>query len=122
MNEVGGAVIAVALVLSAVFIPTAFMTGISGEFFRQFALTIAVSTIISAFNSLTMSPAMSVILLKPHGEQKDILTRFFNATLGWFFRGFNRGFDWMIERYGRSVAGLARKVVIVWSSTSAYSS
>jgi multidrug efflux pump subunit AcrB len=113
MNEVGGAVIAVALVLSAVFIPTAFMTGISGEFFRQFALTIAVSTIISAFNSLTMSPAMSVILLKPHGEQKDILTRFFNATLGWFFRGFNRGFDWMIERYGRSVAGLARKVAIV---------
>ena len=113
MNEVGGAVIAVALVLSAVFIPTAFMTGISGEFFRQFALTIAVSTIISAFNSLTMSPAMSVILLKPHGEQKDILTRFFNATFGWFFRGFNRGFDWMIEKYGRSVAGLVRKVVIV---------
>ena len=113
MNEVGGAVIAVALVLSAVFIPTAFMTGISGEFFRQFALTIAVSTIISAFNSLTMSPAMSVILLKPHGEQKDILTRFFNATLGWFFRGFNRGFDWMTERYGRSVAGLARKIAIV---------
>jgi multidrug efflux pump len=113
MNEVGGAVIAVALVLSAVFIPTAFMTGISGEFFRQFALTIAVSTIISAFNSLTMSPAMSVILLKPHGEQKDILTRFFNATLGWFFRGFNRGFDWMIERYGRSVASLVRKVAIV---------
>ena len=113
MNEVGGAVIAVALVLSAVFIPTAFITGISGEFFRQFALTIAVSTIISAFNSLTMSPAMSVILLRPKAEQKDILTRFFNGTLGWFFRGFNRAFDWMIARYGRSVAGLVRKVAIV---------
>ena len=70
MNEVGGAVIAVALVLSAVFIPTAFITGITGQFFRQFALTIAVSTIISAFNSLTMSPALGVILLRPHGEQK----------------------------------------------------
>jgi multidrug efflux pump len=113
MNEVGGAVIAVALVLSAVFIPTAFITGISGEFFRQFALTIAVSTIISAFNSLTMSPAMSVILLRPQAEQKDILTRFINGTLGWFFRGFNRAFDWMIARYGRSVAGLVRKVAIV---------
>ena len=113
MNEVGGAVIAVALVLSAVFIPTAFITGISGEFFRQFALTIAVSTIISAFNSLTMSPAMSVILLRPHAEQKDLLTRFFNGTLGWFFRGFNKAFDWMIERYGRSVAAIVRKVAIV---------
>jgi len=112
MNEVGGAVIAVALVLSAVFIPTAFITGITGEFFRQFALTIAVSTIISAFNSLTMSPAMGVILLRPHGEQKDILTRFFNGTLGWLFRGFNRVFDWMIDRYGRSVASIVRKLAI----------
>ena len=112
MNEVGGAVIAVALVLSAVFIPTAFITGITGQFFRQFALTIAVSTIISAFNSLTMSPALGVILLRPHGEQKDILTRFFNGTLGWFFRGFNKAFDWMIDRYGRSVAGIVRKLFI----------
>ena len=112
MNEVGGAVIAVALVLSAVFIPTAFITGITGQFFRQFALTIAVSTIISAFNSLTMSPALGVVLLRPHGEQKDILTRFFNGTLGWFFRGFNKAFDWMIDRYGRSVAGLVRKLFI----------
>jgi multidrug efflux pump len=112
MNEVGGAVIAVALVLSAVFVPTAFITGITGQFFRQFALTIAVSTIISAFNSLTMSPALGVILLRPHGEQKDILTRFFNGTLGWFFRGFNKAFDWMIDRYGRSVAGIVRKLFI----------
>ena len=113
MNEVGGAVIAVALVLTAVFVPTAFITGISGEFFRQFALTIAVSTIISAFNSLTMSPALSVVLLRPAAEQRDILTRFFNATLGWFFRGFNKAFDWMIARYGRAVAGLVRKLAIV---------
>jgi multidrug efflux pump len=112
MNEVGGAVIAVALVLSAVFIPTAFITGITGQFFRQFALTIAVSTIISAFNSLTMSPALGVVLLRRHGEQKDILTRFFNGTLGWFFRGFNKAFDWMIDRYGRSVAGIVRKLFI----------
>ncbi len=113
MNEVGGAVIAVALVLTAVFVPTAFITGISGEFFRQFALTIAVSTIISAFNSLTMSPALSVVLLRPAAEQRDILTRFFNATLGWFFRGFNKAFDWMIARYGRAVAGVVRKLAIV---------
>ncbi|HEY5813635.1 MAG TPA: efflux RND transporter permease subunit, partial [Terrimicrobiaceae bacterium] len=112
MQEVGGAVIAVALVLSAVFVPTAFITGISGEFFRQFALTIAVSTIISAFNSLTMSPAMAVILLRPHGAKPDFLTRFFNATLGWLFRGFNKMFDWTIERYGRSVANLVRKIAI----------
>ncbi|HEY5954638.1 MAG TPA: efflux RND transporter permease subunit, partial [Terrimicrobiaceae bacterium] len=113
MNEVGGAVIAVALVLTAVFVPTAFITGISGEFFRQFALTIAVSTIISALNSLTMSPALSVVLLRPAAEQRDILTRFFNATLGWFFRGFNKAFDWMIARYGRAVAGVVRKLAIV---------
>jgi multidrug efflux pump subunit AcrB len=113
MNEVGGAVIAVALVLSAVFIPTAFITGITGQFSRQFALTIAVSTIISAFNSLTMSPALGVILLRPHGEQKDILTRFFNATLGWFFRGFNRTFDWMIDRYGKVVAGIGSRTKVI---------
>src|SRR5438094_9120808 len=68
MSEVGGAVIAVALVLAAVFIPTAFISGITGQFFRQFALTIAVSTAISAFNSLTLSPALAAILLKPRVE------------------------------------------------------
>ena len=112
MDEVGGAVIAVALVLSAVFIPTAFITGITGQFFRQFALTIAVSTIISAFNSLTMSPALGVLLLRPHGEQNDIVTRFFSKTLGWFFRAFNKSFDWIIARYGRSVAGIVRKLAL----------
>ena len=67
MDEVTGPVIAVALVLCAVFVPCAFITGITGQFFRQFALTIAVSTVISAFNSLTLSPALAALLLKPHG-------------------------------------------------------
>ncbi len=67
MEEVTGPVIAVALVLCAVFVPCAFISGITGQFFRQFALTIAVSTVISAFNSLTLSPALAALLLKPHG-------------------------------------------------------
>ncbi|HEY5706901.1 MAG TPA: multidrug efflux RND transporter permease subunit [Terrimicrobiaceae bacterium] len=112
MDEVSGAVIAVALVLAAVFIPTAFITGITGQFFRQFALTIAVSTAISAFNSLTMSPALGVVLLRPHREQADVLTKFFNATLGWLFRGFNKVFDWTIDRYGRAVGRLVRLLTL----------
>ena len=68
MEEVTGPVIAIALVLCAVFVPTAFMAGISGQFYKQFALTIAASTIISAFNSLTLSPALAALLLKPHGH------------------------------------------------------
>ena len=75
MSEVFGAVIAVSLVLVAVFVPTAFITGISGQFYRQFALTIAVSTALSAFNSVTLSPALAALLLKPHGAAKDPLTR-----------------------------------------------
>src|SRR4029079_509700 len=75
MEEVSGPVIAVALVLSAVFLPCAFITGITGSFFRQFALTIAVSTIISAFNSLTLSPALAAILLPPRFARKDVLGR-----------------------------------------------
>src|SRR2546428_4198802 len=70
MTEVGGALVAIALVLCSVFIPTAFISGITGAFFRQFALTIAVSTIISAFNSLTLSPALCALLLRPAGMQK----------------------------------------------------
>ncbi|MGA2030625.1 MAG: multidrug efflux RND transporter permease subunit [Thermoguttaceae bacterium] len=89
MEEVTVAVIAIAFGLSAVFIPTAFMPGISGQFYRQFALTIATSTLISAFNSLTLSPALAAILLKPHGAQNDWLTRLLDALFGWLFRGFN---------------------------------
>ncbi len=80
MEEVTGPVIAVALVLCAVFVPCAFITGITGQFFRQFALTIAVSTVISAFNSLTLSPALAALLLKPHGAKRDPLTRLLDAT------------------------------------------
>jgi multidrug efflux pump len=112
MSEVGGAVISVALVLAAVFIPTAFISGITGQFFRQFALTIAVSTAISAFNSLTLSPALGVILLRRHDAPKDGLTRVLDATLGWFFRGFNKTFGVATERYGRTVGGMVRKIAV----------
>jgi multidrug efflux pump len=113
MDEVFGAVIAVALVLTAVFVPTAFITGISGEFYRQFALTIAVSTLISAFNSVTLSPALAAILLKPHSAKKDWFTRLLDTLLGWFFRGFNRVFDRLAERYGKAVARLTRMTALV---------
>src|SRR5262249_35913097 len=103
---VSGPVIAVGLVLSAVFVPAAFITGITGLFFRQFALTIAVSTLISAFNSLTLSPALSALLLKPHkpGERTDPLPRLafvlIAALLGYFYvgpwlAGFLPGSRWM---------------------------
>src|SRR5436305_1189874 len=86
MARVSGPVIAVGLVLSAVFIPCAFISGITGQFFRQFALTIAVSTIISMFNSLTLSPALAAVLLRPRGARRDPLTWLLDVTLGWFFR------------------------------------
>src|SRR5205814_613040 len=89
MYEVSGPVIAVALVLSAVFVPCAFISGITGQFFRQFALTIAVSTVISAFNSLTLSPALAALLLPPAGTPKDRFGRLLDFVLGWFFRLFN---------------------------------
>src|SRR5688572_22373727 len=93
MNEVTGPVVAVALVLCAVFVPTAFISGITGQFYKQFALTIAVSTVISAFNSLTLSPALCALLLPEHGAPKDRFTRILDTLLGWFFRGFNRLFQ-----------------------------
>jgi multidrug efflux pump len=93
MDEVTGPVIAVALVLCAVFVPCAFIGGITGQFFRQFAVTIAVSTVISAFNSLTLSPALAAILLQPHGARRDPLTWLLQTLFGWFFRLFNRVFD-----------------------------
>src|SRR5439155_26803066 len=86
MTEVTGPVIAIALVLCAVFVPTAFMAGISGQFYKQFALTIAVSTVISAFNSLTLSPALCALLLKPHGHgahhHEDALPRLGVVVIG----------------------------------------
>src|SRR5947208_191697 len=113
MDEVSSAVVAVGLVLSAVFIPTAFISGITGQFYRQFALTIAISTLISAFNSLTLSPAMCAILLHPHGARHDWFERLLDRTLGWFFRGFNRVFHRSTEAYGRTVGRLIHVSVLV---------
>ncbi len=113
MKEVSGAVIAVALVLCAVFVPTAFISGITGQFYRQFALTIAVSTLISAFNSLTLSPALCAILLQPHGAPPDRFTRVLNFLFGWFFRAFNRVFQFSSNLYAGLVGKLIRLSVIV---------
>src|SRR5260221_6697938 len=99
MDEVGGTVISVAIVLTAVFVPTALVSGISGQFYRQFALTIAIATLISAFNSLTLSPALAALLIKPGHVKKDLLTRLIETLLGWFFRLFNRTFDFVIAAY-----------------------
>jgi len=104
MDEVGAALIAIALVLTAVFVPSAFITGISGQFYRQFALTIAGATVISLIVSLTLSPALCAILLKPHDPaHRD---SWWEKPIHGFFRGFNRGFEWIAERYGW-VAGRA---------------
>ena len=115
MEEVSGPIIAIALVLSAVFIPVAFISGLTGQFYRQFALTIAFSTIISAINSLTLSPALAALLLKPHGAPADRPTRVINKLFGWLFGPFNRAFARGSDRYrsvvrrvvGRSAVALA---------------
>ena len=111
MNEVGSALIAIALVLTAVFVPSAFITGISGQFYRQFALTIAGSTIISLIVSLTLSPAMCALLLKPHDPARR--DRWFERPVHGFFRLFNRGFDWVRDRYGRLAAHVVRLAVLM---------
>jgi multidrug efflux pump len=103
MDEVSAPVVAVALVLCAVFVPCAFISGITGQFFKQFALTIAVSTVISAFTSLTLSPALAAILLQPRGAKRDIIGRILHGALGWFFWLFNWSFR-------RATAGYLRLV------------
>ena len=103
MSEVSRPIIAITLVLVAVFGPVAFVSGLTGEFYRQFALTIAISTVISAFNSLTLSPALAAVLLKPHGAQPDLLTRGMNRVLGRFFRRFNSGFTRGGNGYARAL-------------------
>lgn len=113
MQEVSSAVISMALVLCAVFIPTAFVSGITGQFYKQFALTIAVSTVISAFNSLTLSPALCAILLQPHGAKPDKLTKLINFLFGWFFRAFNRLFEFSANTYASLVRLLVRITVLV---------
>jgi hydrophobe/amphiphile efflux-1 (HAE1) family protein len=108
MDEVTGPVVAVALVLCAVFLPCAFISGITGQFFRQFAVTIAVSTVLSAINSLTLSPALAAILLKPHGAKKDLLARLLSLSLGWIFASFNGVFQFGTNIYARMVSMLLR--------------
>jgi hydrophobe/amphiphile efflux-1 (HAE1) family protein len=109
MEEVSGPIIAIGLVLCAVFVPVAFLSGLTGEFYRQFALTIAFSTVISAVNSLTLSPALSAILLKSREAPPDRLTRLLDRSLGWLFRPFNRVFTRGSQRYGAAVARVLRR-------------
>ena len=109
MREVSGPIIAIALVLCAVFIPLAFVPGLTGQFYKQFAVTIAISTVISAFNSLTLSPALSAILLRPHDAPKDALTRGMDRIFGGFFRWFNRVFGRASGAYGRRVSSIVQR-------------
>ncbi|MBE0405198.1 efflux RND transporter permease subunit [Halomonas citrativorans] len=104
MREVSGPIIAVGLVLCAVFIPMAFLSGVTGQFYRQFAVTIAISTVISTINSLTLSPALAAMLLKPHDAPKDRLTRVIDKLFGWIFRPFNRFFNASSTKYQGGVA------------------
>ena len=109
MEEVSGPIIAIALVLCAVFVPVAFISGLTGQFYRQFALTIAFSTLISAFNSLTLSPALAAVLLRPRGAAEDAPTRFINRSLGWLFGPFNRLFARASGRYAGAVKRVSRR-------------
>jgi multidrug efflux pump len=106
MREVSGPIIAIALVLCAVFVPMAFLSGVTGQFYKQFAVTIAISTVISAINSLTLSPALAALLLKPHGA-KDFPTRLIDRLFGWIFRPFNRFF----HRSSNGYQGLVGKTL-----------
>ncbi|MBK3802153.1 multidrug efflux RND transporter permease subunit [Azospirillum brasilense] len=108
MQEVSGPIIAIALTLVAVFVPLAAMNGLTGEFYKQFAMTIAISTVISAFNSLTLSPALAAVLLRGHDQPQDWLTRAMNKIFGGFFRLFNRVFHRASTGYGRGVGGVVR--------------
>jgi gold/copper resistance efflux pump len=115
MDEVTGPILAITSVLAAVFIPSAFLSGLQGEFYRQFALTIAISTVLSAINSLTLSPALAAILLKPHHEaaKSDWLTRLMGSVFGGFFRRFNRFFDKASDSYVGAVRRAVRGSAIV---------
>ena len=112
MTEVTGPIVSTALVLCAVFVPTAFISGLTGQFYRQFALTIAISTIISAFNSLTLSPALAAVLLKPHGAEKDRFQKLIDRALGWLFTPFNRFFARSSEGYVRGVSKILGKSTV----------
>ena len=109
MREVSGPIIAIALVLCAVFVPMAFLSGVTGQFYKQFAVTIAISTVISAINSLTLSPALAALLLKSHGTPKDRPGRIIDALFGWLFRPFNRFFNRNSERYQGGISRILRR-------------
>ena len=111
MNEVSRPIIAITLVLCAVFVPVSFVSGLTGQFYRQFALTIAISTLISAFNSLTLSPALAAALLRPRGEH-DALTRGMDRVLGGFFRRFNNTFTSAANGYVRAAGWTIRRGAI----------
>jgi hydrophobe/amphiphile efflux-1 (HAE1) family protein len=113
MEEVTPAVIAIAFGLTAVFVPVAFISGITGQFYRQFALTISFSTLLSAFNSLTLSPALAALILKPHGAKKDWLTRFIDLLLGGFFRLFDRGLEKLNAGYVAMLRHVVRLSILV---------
>ncbi|MBJ7448409.1 MAG: multidrug efflux RND transporter permease subunit [Brevundimonas sp.] len=119
MQEVSGALVAIGLVLVAVFIPTMFVPGIPGIFYRQFAVTIAAATVVSTFISLTLSPAMAALLLKPHAHHDENAPRktgLWNTVKyygGWAGRKFNEGFAWLSDRYGRLTGRLVRMVAIM---------
>lgn len=115
MKEVTGPIIATSLVIASVFIPIAFISGLTGMFYRQFALTIVIATFISTINSLTLSPAMSALLLKPRAEQKDWLTRGMDFLFGWFFKMFNFAFDKSQNGYARSVSAFGGRKVIMFT-------
>ena len=104
MEEVSGPVVSIALILAAVFIPVGFMSGIQGRLNKQFAITIAISVMISAFNALTLSPALSAMLLKPRKQATGVMNRLFAA--------FNRGFETATRGYVRVSHGLVRKAFV----------
>lgn len=109
MREVSGPIVAIGLVLCAVFVPMAFLDGVTGQFYRQFAVTIAISTVISTINSLTLSPALAARLLQPKGAEKDRLTRVIDGLFGWIFRPFNRLFGAASEKYQGTVSRSLRR-------------
>ena len=111
MDEVGTALIAIALVLSAVFIPTAFVSGITGQFYRQFAVTVATATIISMFVSLTLSPALAALLLKPHVKRTKMNLI---GIIMWPIHAFFRLFNWLFSLLERGYGGLVRALAFIW--------
>src|SRR5499427_1289437 len=119
MREVTSPIIAIALVLVSVFVPLAFISGLTGQSYRQFALTIAISTVISAINSLTLSPALAALLLKGHNEPQDWLTRALDKSLGWFFRGFNAAFRSGAGAYSGGVRRATSRSVLMLAAYAA---